>query len=62
MLSDGEVEAERIYYAAISRKYTYRECVLMSKWLEFESPEGALYLKWLLARGDFWPHVRHGSG
>ena len=49
--------AEKIYYGAISRKYTFRECVIMSKWLDFESPVGAAYLRWLLARGDQWPGV-----
>ena len=58
-LSAGEEEAERIYYAAISRRYTFKEAVLAAKQLEFESPDGAAYLRWLLSRhGDLWPRVR----
>ena len=58
-LSAGEEEAERIFYAAISRKYTHKEAVLAAKQLEFESAEGAAYLRWLLSRhGDLWPRVR----
>ena len=57
ILSEGERRAEEIYYGAISRKFTFRECVIMSKWLERESEEGAAYLRWLLARGDEWPEV-----
>ena len=58
-LSAGEEEAERIYYAAISRRYTFKEAVLAAKYLESESPDGAAYLRWLLRRhGDLWPRVR----
>ena len=53
-ISAAEREAERIYYAAISRKYTFKEAVLAAKALERESEEGAAYLRWLLARGDAW--------
>ena len=57
VLSGGERMAEEIYYGAISRKFTFRECILMSKQLEFECSVGASYLRWLLARGDEWPGV-----
>lgn len=57
-LSEGELQAERIFFAAISRKYTHKEAVLAAKWLEWESPIGAQYLRWLLARGNAWPKVK----
>ena len=56
-LSHAERQAERIYYAAISRRYTYKEAVLAVKALQRESAVGLAYLRWLLARGDAWPSV-----
>ena len=61
-LSEGEMQAELIYYAAICRKYTKKEAVVAAKWLEFESPIGAAYLRWLLARGNAWPTVNGHHG
>ncbi len=55
-LTEGELKAERIYYAAISRRFTHKEATLAAKWLAFEHPDGAAYLRWLLSRGDVeWP-------
>ena len=56
-LSHSERQAERIYYAAVSRRYTFKEAVLAAKALVRESALGAAYLRWLLARGDAWPSV-----
>ena len=56
-LSHAERQAERIFYAAVSRRFTFTEAVLAAKALERESALGAAYLRWLLARGDVWPSV-----
>ena len=56
-LSHAERQAELIYYAAVSRRYTFKEAVLAAMLLERESSLGAAYLRWLLARGDVWPSV-----
>ena len=50
-LSHAERQAELIYYAAVSRRYTFKEAVLAAMLLERESSLGAAYLRWLLARG-----------
>ena len=55
-ISVHEREAERIYYAAISYTYTYKEACVRARWLEFESPVAAEYLRWLLRRQG-WPRV-----
>ena len=62
LLSDGELRAEKIYYAAISRKYTHKEACMAARQLERDSPLGARYLRWLLTRKmDEWPKVGVGG-
>ena len=55
-------QAERIYYAAISRRWTKPECTIAAKWLQSAYPEAAEYLAWLLIqRMGKWPEVKgHG--
>ena len=55
-------QAERIYYAAISRRWTKPECTIAAKWLQSTYPEAAEYLAWLLThKMTTWPHVK-GNG
>ena len=62
VLSPAEVASERLYYAAISRKHTFREAVSLAKHLERESPIAGAYLRWLIAyHGDRWPTVGRGD-
>ena len=52
-------QAERIYYAAISRRWTKPECTIAAKWLQSACPEAAEYLAWLLThRMGKWPEVK----
>ena len=52
-------QAERIYYAAISRRWTKTECTIAAKWLQSASPDAAEYLAWLLTqRMGKWPEVK----
>ena len=60
----GEVHlgrAEEIYYAAISRRWTFKACCIEAKHLERECPEAAEYLRWLIAR-ETWPRVKGRDG
>ena len=52
--------AEEIYYAAISHKYTCREACIAAKQLQFECPDAAEYLFWLLLHkaAGRWPKVK----
>ena len=52
--------AEQIFYATISRKYTYMEACAAAKWLEFECQGAAEYLRWLLLHktAGRWPKVK----
>ena len=52
--------AEEIYYGAISHKYTCTEACLAAKWLQFECPDAADYLFWLLLHkaAGRWPKVK----
>ena len=52
--------AEEIYYAAISHKYTCKEACIAAKWLQFECPDAAEYLFWLLLHkaAGRWPKVK----
>ena len=55
-------QAERIYYAAISRRWTKPECTIAAKWLQSACPEAAEYLAWLLThKMGKWPEVK-GNG
>ena len=50
-LSPGEREAEVIYTRAVyGKKYTMLQACADARKLEAYSPEGAMYLKWLLER------------
>ena len=52
--------AEEIFYAAISRTYTYSEARAAAKWLHYECPDAAEYLRWLLLHkaAGRWPKVK----
>ena len=52
--------AEEIFYAAISHKYTCKEACSAAKWLQFECPEAAEFLFWLLLHkaAGRWPKVK----
>jgi len=52
--------AEEIFYAAISRRYTYTEACAAAKGLQFECPDAAEYLRWLLLHkaAGRWPKVK----
>ena len=55
-------QAERIHYAAISRRWTKPECTIAAKWLQSACPDAAEYLAWLLThRMGKWPGVK-GNG
>jgi hypothetical protein len=56
-LSVEEEEAERIYYALVSSTLTKRAFVIISKDLDSRSPLAAMYLRWLILRGQEWPRV-----
>ena len=62
-LTPGEERAEELLYAAMSRKYAFREFVVEARFLEREDPEGGAYLRCLHARfvaTDTWPKVASG--
>ena len=52
--------AEEIFYAAISRSYTREEACIAAKRLQFECPDAAEYLRWLLLHkaAGRWPKVK----
>ena len=56
--------AEEIFYGAISHKYTHKEACLAAKWLQWECPEAAEYLFWLLLHkaAGRWPKVNKRDG
>ena len=57
-LSPEEVEAERLYYAAISASLTKKAFTILAKDLSWRSTEGSAYLTWLIMyRGRTWPGV-----
>ena len=55
--------AEEIYYAAISHKYTCQEACIAARRLQFECPDAAEYLFWLLLHKSAgrWPKVKGGA-
>ena len=59
-LSPEEVEAERLYYAAISASLTKKAFTILAKDLSRRSTEASAYLTWLIYRGQEWPKV-HGD-
>ena len=56
-LSPEEVEAEHIYYAAISTTLTKAAFAILAKDLTRRSPDAGAYLTWLIRRGWEWPAV-----
>ena len=63
VLSPGEERAEELLYAALSRKYSFKEFVIEARFLERENPEAGAYLRYLHARfivPDRWPKVASG--
>ena len=56
-LSPEELEAEAIYYAAISATLTKAAFALLAKDLARRSTDAGAYLAWLIYRGWQWPTV-----
>ena len=56
-LSSEEVEAEGIYYAAISSTLTKAAFTILAKDLARRSPDAGAYIAWLIYRGWQWPTV-----
>ena len=52
-------QAERLYYGALARKFSFREACVMAKALNRQNPDAGLYLRWLVERGQgsLWPSV-----
>ena len=57
LLSPEEVEAEALYYAAISASLTKVAFAILAKDLARRSPDAGAYLTWLIYRGWQWPAV-----
>ena len=55
--SPEELEAECLYYAAISTSLTKTAFTIRAKDLSRRSTEGSAYLTWLIYRGQEWPKV-----
>ena len=55
-ISPGEVEAEQLYYAAISG-LTKSAFTILAKDLTRRSEDGGAYLTYLICRGHKWPTV-----
>ena len=60
--SPEEVEAEGIYYAAISTTLTKAAFSILAKDLTRRSPDAGAYLAWLIYRGPQWPAVAATKG
>ena len=58
--SPEELEAELLYYAAISTSLTKTAFTILAKDLSRRSIEGSAYRTWLIYRGQEWPKV-HGD-
>ena len=56
-LSPEEVEAEALYYAAISSTLTKAAFAVLAKDLARRSPDAGAYLAWNIRRGWQWPEV-----
>ena len=56
-LSPEEVEAEGIYYAAVSASLGKAAFTILAKDLARRSPDAGAYLTWLITRGWQWPAV-----
>ena len=57
ILSLEEVEAEAVYYAAISATLTQAAFTILAKDLTRRSTDAGAYLTWLIYRGWQWPTV-----
>ena len=57
LLSPEEVEAEALYYAAISATLTKAAFAILAKDLTRRSSDAGAYLTWLIYRGQSWPKV-----
>ena len=57
LLSPEEVEAEALYYAAISATLTKAAFTILAKDLARRSTDAGAYLTWLIYRGRWWPTV-----
>ena len=57
LLSPEEVEAEALYYAAISATLTKAAFTILAKDLTRRSTDAGAYLTWLIYRGWQWPTV-----
>ena len=57
LLSPEEVEAEALYYAAISATLTKTAFAILAKALARRSTDAGAYLTWLIYRGWQWPTV-----
>ena len=56
-LSPEEIEAEGIYYAAISATLTKAAFAILAKDLARRSPDAGAYLTYLIYRGWEWPAI-----
>ena len=59
-LSSEELEAERLYYAAVSASLSKRAFMVLAKDLDRRSVDAGAYLTWLIYRGQQWPIVAGG--
>ena len=57
LLSPEEVEAEALFYAAISATVTKAAFAILAKDLDRRSADAGAYLTWLIYRGRQWPKV-----
>ncbi len=53
------LEAERLYYGAISTRLVKRAFCAEAAHLEAHSPEAGAYLRYLMLRGQTWPRVAY---
>ena len=60
LVSEEEVEAERLFYALASSTVTMGAFQLLAKELTRRAPHAGAYLTWLIYCGPQWPKVRKG--
>ena len=53
-------QAERLYYGALARKFSFKEACVLAKALNRQNPGAGLYLRWLVERGQEipWPQIK----
>ncbi len=61
VLSNEEIEAEKLYYALISWSLGKRGFCILAKDLTARSEIAGAYLRWLILRGQAWPTVGRGA-